>query len=191
MIPAWVEKSLEGMGVPGAIIFVLLLTVLGLVAYIRSMQAKADKIYGYRLAERDTLNKTLTDTAKVLEGVLHQVEERNELTAEQAELIAKQAQAFEILKVTILSQYDNIHEHSRATVAAVAAMAESIRTLSSMVIENRTIAQGHVLVVNGTLNDLKTEVIKAVRDASDGHIKEMRTLLGNVTRIENRRRKTP
>lgn len=189
MLPDWIVRMLEGMGIPGAIIFVLLLAVSGLVAYVKSLQGKADKIYGYRLAERDTLNKTLSDTAKVLEDVLQQVEERNELTEAQAELIMKQAQAFEILKVTILSQYDNIHEHSRASVAAVSAMAESIRTLSSMVIENRTIAQGHVLTVNASLNDLKTELVKAVRDASDKHLTEMNKLLGNVTRIEHRRRK--
>ena len=190
MLPEWIVKLLQEMGIAGGIIFVLLLAVAGLVAYVKSLQSKADKIYGYRLTERDTLNKALTETAKVLEDVIEQVETRNELTEEQAELIAKQAQAFEILKVTILSQYDNIHEHSRASVMAVTAMAESIRTLSSMVIENRTIAQGHVLSVNASLNDLKTELVKAVRDASASQITELRNLLGNVTRIEHRRKKS-
>lgn len=191
MMPTWVEKTLEGMGVAGAIIFVLLLTVMGLVAYIKTLQTKADKVYGYRLAERDDLNKTLTNTAKVLEDVIEASEERNALTEQQADLIAKQAQAFELLKVTILSQYDNIREHNSASYTAVAAMAEAIRTLSSMLIENRAIAQTHVTSVQGSLNDLKTELVKAVRDASDKQITEMRTLLGNVTRIEHRRKRTP
>lgn len=188
MMPAWIEKILESMGIAGAIIFVLLLAVSGLVAYIKSLHTKADKVYGYRLAERDTLNKTLSDTAKVLEDVLEQVEERNVLTEQQAELIAKQAQAFELLKVTVISQYDHLREHNNGSAQVVASMADAIRTLSSMVIENRAIAQQHVTSVNGSLNDLKTELIKAVREASDAQIREMRTLLGDVTRIEHRRK---
>ena len=191
MFPEWIVKILESLGLPGAIIFVLLFTSAGLIAYIKSLHTKADKIYGYRLAERDTLNKTLTDVAKVLEDVLEQVEERNVLTEQQADLITKQAQAFELLKVTILSQYDNIHDHNRSSAMAVAAMAEAIRTLSSMVVENRAIAQQHVTGVQGSVNDMKTEIVKAVGDASKAQIAEMRTLLGNVVRIERRRKRTP
>lgn len=190
MLPTWLVNILQGMGVPGAIIFVLMLTISGLIAYIKTLHTKADKVYGYRLAERDTLNKTLSDTANVLQGVIEQVEERNALTQEQAELISKQAQAFELLKVTILSQYDNIRDHNTASASAVAAMADAIRTMNSMLIENRAIAQGHVTSVNGSLNDLKTELIRAVREASDAQIREMRTLLGNVNRT-NRRPKSP
>lgn len=189
MLPTWIEKILESMGLAGAIIFVLLLTISGLLAYVRSLHIKADKVYGYRLTERDTLNKALTDTAKVLEDVLQQVEERNELTAEQADLIAKQSAAFELLKVTILAQYDNIRDHNSATAGAVTAMAEAIRTLSTMVIENRSIAQTQVTSVNGSLNSLQNEVVKAVRDCSAEQIKEMRLLLGNVARAARRRKK--
>lgn len=189
MFPHWIDKLIEGMGVPGGIIFVLLLTVSGLIAYVKSLHTKADKVYGYRLQERDTLNKALTDTAKVLEDVLEQVEERNELTSEQAELIQKQSAAFELLKVTILAQYENIKDHNSASAGAVTAMAEAIRTLSAMVVENRAIAQTQVTSVNGALNDLKTELVKAVRDCTDNQIKEMRLSLGNLTRAARKRKK--
>jgi len=200
VIPDWVTKILQELGLAGVVIFFLLLAVAGLVAYVKSLHTKADKVYGFRLAERDSLNKALTDTAKVLEDVLEASEERNALTEQQAELITKQAQAFELLKVTILSQYDNIRDHNTASASAVASMAEAIRTLSSMVIENRSIAQGHVLSVNASLNDLKTElvgtlrderdqIVKAVQGASDNQIKELQRLLGTVTRIEHRRKR--
>lgn len=189
MFPEWIYKILESLGLPGAIIFVLLLTIAALVAYIKSMQAKADKVYGYRLAERDTLNKTLSDTAKVLQGVLEATDERNEITEEQADLISKQAQAFELLKVTVLAQYDNIRDHNQASAMAVTAMADAIRQLSSMVIENRSISQTHVTNVQGSMNDLKTDLVKAVRETGDATVRELRTLLGNVTRIEHRRKK--
>jgi hypothetical protein len=189
MLPHWIEKLIEGMGVPGGIIFVLLLTVSGLVAYVKSLQTKADKVYGYRLEERDTLNKALTDTAKVLEDVLEQVEERNELTSEQAELIQKQSAAFELLKVTVVAQYDNIKDHNSASAQAITAMAEAIRTLSSLVIENRAIAKEHVTSVNGSLNNLQTALVSEVRALADLQIKEMRIALGNLTRAARKRKK--
>lgn len=189
MLPEWIVKILEGMGIAGAIIFVLLMTVLSLVLYIRSMQAKADKIYGFRLAERDNLNKALTDSSRVLEDVLKATEDRNDLTAEQAELLVKQAQAFELLKVTILSQYDNIRDHHQTNAQVVGAMSEAVRVLSSMVIENRTLAQGHVNDVKHVLQTEMSAVRESIGKASQSQIAEMRILLGHVTVM--RRRKSP
>lgn len=190
MLPAWIEKLLEGMGIAGGIIFVLLLTVGALAAVVRSMQAKADKIYGYRLAERDALNKALTDAASVLREMLKVQEDRNELIEEQAKLIEKQAQAFEILKLTILAQYDNIRDHNAATAATIAAMAEAVRTHTMMLTENRQIAAGHVNDVSRTISELSTNLRSAIASASQSHLVELRSLLGNGT-IVQRRRKSP
>jgi uncharacterized membrane protein (DUF106 family) len=191
MMPEWIVKLLMGMGVPGGIIFVLLLAVSGLVAYVRTLQAKADKVYGFRLQERDVLNKTLSDTAGVLKDLLEVTEERNDLTEDQAKLIEKQSAAFELLKATILAQYENIKDNKSASLQAVTSMAEAIRALTSIVVENRVIAQGHVQNVQHTMDGMKNDMIKALRESSDAQIKELRSLLGNVTRIEHRRKKTP
>lgn len=188
MLPSWVERSLENMGVAGAIIFVLLMTVAGLVAYIKSMQTKADKVLGFRLAERDTLNKTLTDTAKVLADMLRVIEDRNDLTEEQARLIEKQSQAFEILRVTLAAQYDNMRDNHSAASMTIGAMAEAIRTLTSIVVENRSIAQGHVQNVQHALETLKTEFVAAVREASATQRRDIHELLG---KSGHRRKKTP
>jgi hypothetical protein len=190
MLPHWIEKTLENMGIAGAIITVLLMTVLALVAYIKSMQAKADKIYGYRLAERDTANKALTDTAQVIGQMLKVQEDRNELIDEQAKLIEKQAQAFEILKLTILAQYDNIRDHNAATASAVAAMAEALRTLTMMVTENRQIAAGHVMDVNRTIGEMSQNLRNSMASSSQAHLVELRSLLANGTVVQ-RRRKSP
>lgn len=190
MIPEWIVEILKSLGLAGAVIFFLLLTTAGLVAYIRTLHAKADKVYGYRLTERDTLNKTLSDTARVLEDVLQSANERNELTEEQAELIAKQAAAFELLKVTVLAQYDNIKDHNSTTAQVVSSMADAIRSLSAIVIENRSIAKDHVSTIQLAMSELKSEIVRAVGAAGDKQVTEMRNLLGNVTRIEHRRKKT-
>lgn len=173
MMPDWILRILETAGIWGAIVFVLLLTIGVLVGYIRSMQAKADKVYGYRLAERDTLNKVVSDTAKVLENLLKAQEERNGLTEEHALLIAKMSGAFELLKVTILAQYENIRDHNHASSQAVASMAEAVRTLTSMLLENRQIAASHVQDVKGILQTGMLDISR---------------MLGHSVR---RRRKTP
>lgn len=190
MLPEWVIRILESLGLAGAVIFFLLMTVVGLVAYIKSLQARADKIYGYRLQERDALNKALTDNARVLEDMLHVSDERNHLTEAQSELISKQAQAFEILKITVIGQYSNIRDHNSGVAQTVGAMAEAIRVLTSIVVENRAITQTHVAGVQGALNDHKTEIIKCVRDSSDHQVREMRQLVdGLLSRLNSWRRK--
>lgn len=190
MIPEWIVKILETGGVWGAIVFVLLSTVIAETLYIRSMQARADKVYGYRLAERDTLNKVLTDTAKVIEGIIKANEERNDLTEEQALLLREQAHAFELLKTTVLAQYDNIKDHNTAMALTIGAMAEAIRTLNSMLLENRTIATAHVLDVKGILAASEKAIKDAIASASQSQLVEMRSLLGGKTIIERKRRVT-
>jgi len=187
-MPDWVVKILSDRGIDGAIEFILLTTVIALVTYIRSMQARADKIYGYRLQERDTLNKALTDSAKVLSDMLKVTEERNEITEEQAKLIANQAQAFELLKVTVLAQYDSIKDHNATASAAVTTMADSIRALTSIVMENRTLALGYVGDIRKSLDDMSRRFDEAIKTANQAHIVELRNLLGDAT--VTRRRKT-
>jgi hypothetical protein len=187
MFPDWIVKILESMGVAGAIIFVLLTTVVALVAYIRSMQARADKIYGYRLTERDTLNKALTDSSAVLRDILKVTEERNDLTEEQARLLERQSQAFELLKVTMLSQYETIRDHNAASTQVIAATAEAIRSLHSIVVENRGITLTHVVAVQKTIDDLSNVLKEAIRVAGQSQIVEMRLLLGDTTTVKRRR----
>lgn len=190
MFPEWIVKILEGMGIAGGIIAVLMMTVGGLVAYVKTLQGKADKVYGYRLAERDTLNKVLGDTAKVIEGIIKANDERNDLTEEQAMLLREQAHAFELLKATVLAQYDNIKDHNAATALTITSMAEAIRTLTAMILENRTIATAHVLDVKGLLNETQSSIRKAITDASQAQILEMRSILGGKTIVERKRRVT-
>jgi hypothetical protein len=191
MLPEWIIKILESMGVPGAIIFVLMLSIGGLVAVIKSMQKKADKIYGYRLTERDTLKDALNSTSKVLSDMLRATEDRNDLTHEQAELIAKQSAAFELLKVTILAQYENIKDNNMVVAQAVASMAEAIRSVTTIVQDNRHIAAAHVNDVKALVIAATNEIKDAVRASSQAQISDVRNLLGADLTIVQRRRKSP
>lgn len=187
MLPEWIVRILESMGVAGAIIFVLLTTVIALVAYIRSLLARDHKIYGFRLAERDTLNKALTDSAAVLRDMLKVTEDRNELTEEQAKLIDRQAQAFELLKVTVLAQYESIRDHNGNSAQVIGAMAEAIRSLTAIAMENRTIALGQVQAVQKTIDELSMSLREEMRRNSQSHITELRNLLGDSTVVRRRK----
>lgn len=190
MMPEWIHAILKDLGLAGAIIFVLMGVVAAMAEIIRRLLAHANKVYGYRLAERDTLNKALTDTAKVLGDMLEATKDRNDLTQDQAELIQKQSAAFELLKATILGQYDNIKENNHVVAQAVTAMAEAIRVLTSMVSDNRNIAANHVTEMKQAIAGSTAEMREAIRVANQSQIVEIRNILGLVT-VVGRRGKSP
>jgi hypothetical protein len=154
MFPAWVVDILKGMGLAGAIIFVLMGVIVVLGGVIRVMYLHANKVYGYRLAERDTLKDALANASHVLEAVLEATKDRNELTKELAKLIAEQSAAFELLKVTVMSEYASIREYNSVMTQAVATQAESLRQLTSLVTDHKNV--GGVQVT-----DLKQSIIAA------------------------------
>lgn len=191
MLPAWIEKTLESAGILGAIIFVLLFTIAALVAYIKQIQGKADKVYGYRLAERDTLNKALSEAAEVIRTVVETTKERNALTNEQAELLEKQMHAFELLKASIIAQYDGIKDISHATSSAVQAMAEAVRTLTAQISENKYAYTLLISEVRKQIDDSHHETQKEVADHAQRVVNDIRSQLGNELTIIKRRKHTP
>lgn len=190
MIPAWIEKILESRGLEGAIIFVLLTGLIAALLYIRSMQAKADRSMGYRLAERDTLNKALTDAASVLADMLEATRDRNDLTAEQAELIAKQVHAFELLKATIVGQYDSIKEHNHNIAQVISAMAEAVRQLSAIVNDNKYTHGLMISEVKNHISEAEEITRREIRTQATAIIADIRMQLGNELTIVKRNKRT-
>lgn len=74
-------------GIEGWIIGVLLFTIGSLSGVIVWMQKRADKIYGYRLAERDTANAALNAAASAQQAQATASRERNQLQEELTETI--------------------------------------------------------------------------------------------------------
>jgi hypothetical protein len=185
----FVGEQLKGLGLPGAIIIVLMAVVTVMGTAIGFMWKHSNKVYGYRLAERDVLNKALTDASAVLAGLLKASEERNDLTEELASLIEKQGAAFELLKVTVLAQYDTIKSNQAVAAQAVASLADAVRQLTSMVQENRN---QYVAAIDGIRNGFiaaANDIRESNRSTLQSAIVEMRGLLGSVTIIG--RRKSP
>lgn len=190
-MPEWITALLKEMGIAGGIIFVLMTVVTIMAEVIRRLIQHANKVYSYRLAERDILNTALTNTAKVLADMLEALKDRNDLTEDQADLIAKQSQAFEVLKVTILGQYDNIKSNNTAVAQSVIAMAEAIRALTSLVNDNRNTVANQVTDMKHAISGGTAEIKEAIRVANQAQIVEIRNVLGAEVTLVRRRLKSP
>jgi hypothetical protein len=127
----FVSKTLLGMGVDGAIITVLMAVITCLAGVIVIQWKLANKIYGYRLAERDTLNKALTDSTSSLRDMFKAAEERNEIIDNLSDVIEKQAVAFESVAERIKMQYEVMRDDQKACSAVVTALSESVRTVAA------------------------------------------------------------
>lgn len=170
-----VINALAGMGVPGAIIAVLLGAISVLGGVIRVMYLQANKVYGYRLAERDTLKDALANASQVVAEMLKATQDRNDLTQELGELIAKQSAAFELLKVTILAEYSIIRDNHTAITQAVTMQAQSLRELTSMVTDHRNL--GGIQI---------TDVKQAITASTQAIITALNLALGSRTIISRR-----
>src|SRR3954471_23995277 len=102
----FVASTLKEMGAAGAAISVLLTAIGGLVTAVVFQYKQGNKVYGYRLAERDTLNKALTDNTAAIHAMTRTAEERNKATQELADAIEKMASAFERLNDRLAMQHD-------------------------------------------------------------------------------------
>lgn len=194
MIPEWITRILQGMGVEGAVIWTLSTLLLASLSANAAQWRHSMKVYGYRLSERDTLNKALTEASSVLSEMLKVTEERNEISNEHADLLGKQSHAFEILRITITSQFDTVktnHTTSTDTARTVAqtitAMSESIRTLNNMVMESRIVVTDQMNSIKSMIESSRQSILAEIGKANASNIVEMRHLMGESTIIQRRK----
>lgn len=189
-MPEWIGALLKELGLPGAIIFVLMGVITIESEIIRRLIAHANKVYGFRLAERDTLNKALTDSAKVLADMLEATRDRNDITEELGDLIAKQTAAFELLRVTIANQYENIRQNNADASLAVGSMSESIRALAALVTDGKNAGVLQTSDVKSTVDRIVSDVKEFVRVANMSQIAEIRNIMGVEVTVVKRRGRT-
>lgn len=133
MAAEFVTSTLKDMGAAGAAISVLLTAITALVTANIFQYKQGNKVYGYRLAERDTLNKALTDSSAALNASTRIAEERNEIISELSDVIAKQTIGLEHLK----SQFDEMKTLVGKQTDVIAALAEANRTTTGIVTDTR------------------------------------------------------
>lgn len=134
----FVGGVLREMGIHGAIIMVLMGVITLMGAAIALMYRQSNKVYGYRLAERDdVLNAALNDSKNALTAMLSATKERNEITDELQEVIGKQAAAFDALAERIRMHYERLVDDNARMNMVVSAISEAVRTLVGVSTDTR------------------------------------------------------
>jgi uncharacterized protein HemX len=133
----FVNSTLKEMGPAGAAISVLLTAIAALVGAVIFQWKQGNKVYGYRLAERDTLNKALTDSSSALNASNNVAKERNEVISELADVIAKQTIGLEHLK----TQFEDTKELVKEQTKVISSLAEANRTMAGIVTDTRNYIQ--------------------------------------------------
>lgn len=198
MIPEWVTTLLKGMGVEGAIIWALLSGFIASVGANAAQWRHSNKVYGYRLAERDTLKDALNNAASVIKDVLEDAETRNEIGEELADLLTKQATALEVMRLALShtdgnskANHDHAMSESKTVVQAVTTMADAIRQLHNLLMENRVTWSEQMGSIRSQIQTA-ADAVKGQISVSEIAIRnELRQLIGQESTVVVRRRVLP
>lgn len=139
------DDGLKELGGPASAFIGMLVTAIGALATAVGLQWKqANKVYGYRLAERDTLRDALNGATKAQEAHTRATEERNRVTEELADAMRALAAAFDRLNERLTMQHDHHKEHDRdhlrlieAQTATIGSLAEALRVNTGIVTDIR------------------------------------------------------
>lgn len=137
----FVGEQLKSQGLAGAIIITLMSVVSVMGMIIGYMYRQANKVYGFRLSERDTLNSALTASTTALKEAVEEQKEQKELIEELAGLISKQGTAFEMLTDRVRLQYEGLKEDNTRLNMVVSAIADAMRQSVALQTEVRNMSQ--------------------------------------------------
>jgi hypothetical protein len=140
-MPDFVNKALEGMGPSGAFISVLVTFIMGLATAVAIQWRHSNKVYGYRLAERDTLNKALTDSTAAINSMTKTADDLNEVTEELAAAITAQASASARLGDRQQMQHEVLKDEVQRQGMVISASAEATRVNSGILTDIRNFLQ--------------------------------------------------
>jgi len=159
----FVGETLKSMGIAGAIIIVLM-GVITLLGGIIAIQWKhANKVYGYRLAERDTLNAALNESKTAVAAMAVASKERNDITDEMAEVIAKQAHSFDALSDRIRMHYERLIDDNTRLNFVVSSLSESARIIVGQSTDIKTKIESNekaIAAVNDVLDELRGAIVR-------------------------------
>lgn len=156
MDPPIVKEVLKEMGTEGAIISVLMGAISILCGVIAIMYNRANKIYGYRLKERDILNEALTSATTATRQHTNAMESRSIALATLADAIKDQSASFEQLRDRVQMQFDFIsREFDR--------VAEINKSLSAAAVDDRHRLE---MIVMG-LSEIREKITRAKTRPTD------------------------
>lgn len=148
------DDNLKELGLTGYFISALFTAVAGLSAAVAVQWRQSNKVYGYRLKERDILNKALTDTSANNLVLAEAIRERNVLTSDLVESIQSLVVSNTLLHDRIGVMLDVHSREQLAQVEVIKSLSEAIRTQNGMLVDNRN-ACANIL---GGMSDVKANL---------------------------------
>lgn len=142
------DLGLAGLGPSGIFISMMATAITALGSAVAVQWKQAAKVYGYRLAERDTLRDALNGNTKAVENFTRASEERNRVTEELADAIVKLAAAFDRQNDRLVLQHEVMKDQGRNQshsiddmIKAIGSMADAVRVNTGMVTDVRNSLQ--------------------------------------------------
>lgn len=118
-------------GVASAIIGMMATAIMGLSTANVVQWKQAAKVYGFRLAERDTLRDALNASTNALQAATKAAEERNRVIADLADAVRDMAATFEKLHERLGYQHEHMREQQRDHARSMDDAATAIGALSN------------------------------------------------------------
>jgi hypothetical protein len=141
MLPDFVLETLKHMGGAGAVILVLLGAISGLITAIVYMYRRDNRIYGYRLTERDTIANLANAGNVAIASSAKAMEENNELTEELADATSALATKLDYLTNRLEMQHILIMAEHRRHDERLDGINEAARIYNQAVIDIRSFLQ--------------------------------------------------
>lgn len=149
-----ISNSLSTMGFTGAVIAALLATILALVGAIVFLFRGHNTLHLERRAEGGAFIKVIEANNTALTKNAEATEERNKVTSELADAIAKLAAAFELVTQRVDFHHEDNKEKLKDLIQSFSSIADAIRTNSGIVTDVRN---GHASVL-GAVNAMAAKV---------------------------------
>lgn len=151
-----VTETLRGMGTEGAIITTLMGVITVLSGVIFAMYSRANKIYGYRLKERDILTTALNSSTSAAKEHTRSMENRSAAITALADAVKDQSASFEHLRDRVMMQYEFLSKEFDRHTQVIEAMAEANRAISAMIAENKR----QISVIYTVTDELRVKINK-------------------------------
>lgn len=131
--------GLKDLGEVGVFITMMATAVTALAAAVGVQWRQANKVYGLRLTERDTLNEALSKSAVANDRLAKSIEERNKVTEELADAIGKLAVAWERVNERLEYQHATMDRNLRDHSDVVRSLGDALRVNTGMLTEVRNL----------------------------------------------------
>lgn len=140
-------------GPASAFIGMLVSAIVALASAVGFQWKHATKVYGYRLAERDTLRDALNAATKAQEAATRSADERNRVIGELADAMRELAATFEKLHERLGLQHehqkDTQRDHQRLMddqIKAIGGLADAFRVNTGIVTDIRNHLSRHGVI---------------------------------------------